>query len=131
MKINRRAFTKAGLGVASLAALGGTQALAGPEHMIRKAIPSSGAMVPLLGLGTNRYGLDTSDAARPTPTPAPGNAATVDSTAPATTAGCTASIPAERVVRKRSVRISPPGLTQLNVFLAVDLKKPATAPKPI
>ena len=64
MKINRRAFTKAGLGVASLAALGGTQALAGPEHMIRKAIPSSGEMVPIIGLGTNRYGVDTSDAAR-------------------------------------------------------------------
>ena len=64
MIINRRDFTKAGLGVASLAALGGTHALAGPEHMIRKAIPSSGEMVPIVGLGTNRYGVDTSDAAR-------------------------------------------------------------------
>ena len=50
--------------MASLAALGGTQALAGPEHMIRKAIPSSGEMVPVIGLGTNRYGVGTSDAAR-------------------------------------------------------------------
>jgi aryl-alcohol dehydrogenase-like predicted oxidoreductase len=64
MKINRRDFAKAGLGAASLVTLGGTQAVAGPEHMIRKAIPSSGEMVPIIGLGTNRYGVDTSDAAR-------------------------------------------------------------------
>jgi aryl-alcohol dehydrogenase-like predicted oxidoreductase len=43
----------AGLGALSLAALGGP-ALAGP--MIRKPIPSSGEMVPIIGLGTNRYG---------------------------------------------------------------------------
>lgn len=64
MNINRRDFTKAGLGAASLAALGGSSALAGPEHMIRKAIPSSGEMLPIIGLGTNRYGVDTSAAAR-------------------------------------------------------------------
>ena len=64
MKINRREFTKYGLGAASFAVLGGASALAGPEHMIRKAIPSSGEMVPIIGLGTNRYGVDTSDAAR-------------------------------------------------------------------
>lgn len=64
MNINRRDFTMAGLGAASLAALGGSSALAGPQHMIRKAIPSSGEMLPIIGLGTNRYGVDTSAAAR-------------------------------------------------------------------
>jgi aryl-alcohol dehydrogenase-like predicted oxidoreductase len=56
MTITRRDFNKAGLGALSLAALGGT-ALAGPKQMIRKAIPSSGEMVPIIGLGTNRYGV--------------------------------------------------------------------------
>ena len=55
MKITRREFNKAGLSALSLAALGG-KALAGPEHLISKAIPSSGEKVPVVGLGTNRYG---------------------------------------------------------------------------
>ena len=53
MKISRREFNKAGLGALSLAALG-TPAMAG--NMIKKPIPSSGEMVPVIGLGTNRYG---------------------------------------------------------------------------
>jgi aryl-alcohol dehydrogenase-like predicted oxidoreductase len=57
MKISRREFNKAGLGAVSLAALGAGPALAGPEHMIRRAIPSSGEQVPVIGLGTNRYGV--------------------------------------------------------------------------
>ncbi len=61
MKISRRDFTKAGIGAASMAAFG---AWAGPEHMIRKAIPSSGEELPIVGLGTNRYGVDTSSEAR-------------------------------------------------------------------
>lgn len=60
--MDRREFTKAGLGVASLAALG--PALAGPQHMIKKAIPSSGELIPIIGLGTNRYGVDESEASR-------------------------------------------------------------------
>ena len=56
MTISRRDFNKAGLGALSLAAFGGGNALAGPEHIIKKAIPSSGEMVPVVGLGTNRYG---------------------------------------------------------------------------
>jgi diketogulonate reductase-like aldo/keto reductase len=53
MKMTRRDFNKAGLGALSLAALGGP-AWAG--ELIRKPIPSSGEMVPVIGLGTNRYG---------------------------------------------------------------------------
>jgi aryl-alcohol dehydrogenase-like predicted oxidoreductase len=56
MTITRREFNKASLGALSLTALG-TNVLAGPEHMIRKAIPSSGEMLPIIGLGTNRYGV--------------------------------------------------------------------------
>jgi hypothetical protein len=53
MKISRRNFNKAGLGALSLATLG-APALAG--SMIRKPIPSTGEMLPVIGLGTNRYG---------------------------------------------------------------------------
>ncbi len=60
--MNRREFAKASLGVASLAAFGPT--LADPENMIRKAIPSTGELLPVIGLGTNRYGVDTSEASR-------------------------------------------------------------------
>lgn len=60
--MDRREFTKASLGFASLAALG--PVLAGPEHMIRKAVPSSGELIPIIGLGTNRYGVGESAAAR-------------------------------------------------------------------
>ena len=53
MKMTRRDFNKVGLGALSLAALG-RPAWAG--ELIRKPIPSSGEMVPVIGLGTNRYG---------------------------------------------------------------------------
>ncbi len=56
MKISRRDFNTAGLGALSLAAFG-APAMAGPEHLLRKAIPSSGETVPVIGLGTNRYGV--------------------------------------------------------------------------
>ncbi len=56
MRISRRDFNKAGLGALSLAAIG-APAMAGPEHLLRKPIPSSGETVPVVGLGTNRYGV--------------------------------------------------------------------------
>ncbi len=61
MKISRREFSKAGLGALSLAVVG-RAAVAGPEHMIRKAIPSTGELVPVIGLGTNRFGQRERDA---------------------------------------------------------------------
>ena len=64
MKVTRREFTKAGLGAASLAALGGSSVLAAPSDMIRKAVPSSGELLPIIGLGTNRYGVGKSEAER-------------------------------------------------------------------
>lgn len=60
--MNRREFTQASLATATLAALSPT--FAGPQHLIKKAIPSSGELLPVIGLGTNRYGVDTSEAAR-------------------------------------------------------------------
>ena len=62
--ISRREFTKASLGVASVAALGGCGVWAESDSMLRKAIPSSGETLPIIGLGTNRYGVDSSEAAR-------------------------------------------------------------------
>ncbi len=64
MTLTRREFTQASLGAIALATVGAGPALAGPEHMIRKAIPSSGEELPIVGLGTNRYGVDTSEEAR-------------------------------------------------------------------
>jgi aryl-alcohol dehydrogenase-like predicted oxidoreductase len=57
MKITRREFNKAGLGALSLATFGGGNALADSHDLIRKAIPSTGEQVPIVGLGTNRYGV--------------------------------------------------------------------------
>lgn len=57
MKISRRDFTKAGLGAGALMAVGVPGAIAAPEDLITKAIPSSGERIPAIGLGTNRYGV--------------------------------------------------------------------------
>lgn len=63
-KISRRQFTQAGLGAASLATLGGISALAKDAAILHRPIPSSGEEVPVIGLGTNRFGVDASPAAR-------------------------------------------------------------------
>ncbi len=57
MSITRRQFTQAGLAGSALAALVGPQALAGSAGLIEKSIPSSGEKIPVIGLGTNRYGV--------------------------------------------------------------------------
>ena len=62
--MTRRDFSKIGLGVATTLALAGGGAVAGPGHMMKKPIPSSGEMIPVIGLGTNRYGVGTSAEAR-------------------------------------------------------------------
>lgn len=63
MPITRRELLQTGVGAATLAAMG-KRVLAGPEHQVRRAIPSSGEKIPIVGLGTNRYGVDESAAAR-------------------------------------------------------------------
>jgi aryl-alcohol dehydrogenase-like predicted oxidoreductase len=57
MKITRRHFNKAALAAGALVAGGGSAALAGPAGVIKRPIPSSGEMLPIIGLGTNRYGV--------------------------------------------------------------------------
>lgn len=64
MKLTRRQFTKATLGTASMVAVGGCSSLAAPRELLQKSIPSSGEALPIIGLGTNRYGVDGSEAAR-------------------------------------------------------------------
>jgi diketogulonate reductase-like aldo/keto reductase len=62
--MNRREFSKAGLGALTLAAVGTRTALAGPTHMIRKAIQASNELLPVVGLGTNRYGVGAEESVR-------------------------------------------------------------------
>ena len=62
--MNRREFSKAGLGALTLATFGTGTAIAGPQHMIRKAIPASKESLPVVGLGTNRYGVGSDESAR-------------------------------------------------------------------
>ena len=61
MRISRRDFTKAGLSASVLAATGASHA---QEPLIKRAIPSSGEEVPIVGVGTNRYGVGDDEAAR-------------------------------------------------------------------
>jgi aryl-alcohol dehydrogenase-like predicted oxidoreductase len=60
--MNRREFTKASIAAASIGAL--SPALASNGPVIRKTIPSSGESVSIIGLGTNRYSVDASQASR-------------------------------------------------------------------
>lgn len=64
MTITRREFTRAGIGAATVAAFGPGAVLAGPEDLIRKKIPASGEALPVIGLGTNRYGVGDAEAER-------------------------------------------------------------------
>ena len=59
-KITRRDFNKLGLGLGTLAVLAGRPALADGHGLIKRPIPSSGEMIPIVGLGTNRYGVGPS-----------------------------------------------------------------------
>jgi aryl-alcohol dehydrogenase-like predicted oxidoreductase len=63
-RINRRDFTAAALAAGGLLAAGLPTALAGPANIISRKIPSSGEPVPIMGLGTNRYGVGESAEAR-------------------------------------------------------------------
>ncbi len=57
MAVSRREFTKTGLAAAVLSGIGGPQALAETGKVIQRAIPSSGEAIPIIGVGTNRYGV--------------------------------------------------------------------------
>ena len=66
MTITRREFNKATLAAGSLLAGAGPTAFAGPADIIKRPIPSTGEMIPIIGLGTNRYGRgDTAEGRAP------------------------------------------------------------------
>ena len=58
-RISRRHFAKT-----TLVAAAGPAALAEPATIIKRRIPSSGELIPIMGLGTNRYGVGESPEAR-------------------------------------------------------------------
>lgn len=61
MQFSRRDFTKASLGAGVLMAARGVSA---EEPLLKRAIPSTGEEVPIVGVGTNRYGVGDDQAAR-------------------------------------------------------------------
>jgi len=63
-RISRRNFAKTTLAACGLVAAGGPAALAAPASIIKRRIPSSGELIPIMGLGTNRYGVGQSAGAR-------------------------------------------------------------------
>ena len=63
-RISRRNFAKTTFAACGLIAAGGPAALAAPATVIKRRIPSSGELIPIMGLGTNRYGVGPSAEAR-------------------------------------------------------------------
>ena len=56
MSITRRTFTKASLGVGALMATQ-SKMFAMENEVIKRVVPSSGEVIPVIGVGTNRYGV--------------------------------------------------------------------------
>ena len=57
MSISRREFNRAAVGAGAIIALGQGTALARQSPLISRPIPSSGETIPIVGVGTNRYGV--------------------------------------------------------------------------
>ena len=55
--MNRREFAGGMLGVGALGALGARGVLADHTELTTRAIPASGEQIPIIGVGTNRYGV--------------------------------------------------------------------------
>ncbi len=64
MTISRRDFNTGIVAAGSLVAMGPASAVAAPHDLIKRPIPSSGEMIPIIGLGTNRYGRGTTPEGR-------------------------------------------------------------------
>lgn len=60
--MTRREFSRAGLGAGALIAAGGS--LRAQETLLKRPIPSTGEELPIIGLGTNRYGVGDAQAER-------------------------------------------------------------------
>ena len=57
MSISRREFNRAAIGAGAIVALGPATVLARQSPLISRPIPSSGETIPIIGVGTNRYGV--------------------------------------------------------------------------
>lgn len=57
MSISRREFNRTAVGAGAIIALGQGTALARQSPLISRPIPSSGETIPIIGVGTNRYGV--------------------------------------------------------------------------
>jgi aryl-alcohol dehydrogenase-like predicted oxidoreductase len=64
MTITRRQALGAGAAIGAAAAFGGGNAFAQNGELIQKRIPKSGELLPPIGIGTNRYGVGTSEEER-------------------------------------------------------------------
>lgn len=62
--IERREFLGLGLGLAAAGTLGPLPLIAETGGLARRAIPSSGETIPIIGLGTNRYGVGPDESSR-------------------------------------------------------------------
>ena len=65
MSITRRKFTQVGLGTGALMAMPLNLSASNPT-LIKRKIPSSGEAIPVIGVGTNRYGVGADKTARAT-----------------------------------------------------------------
>jgi aryl-alcohol dehydrogenase-like predicted oxidoreductase len=64
MTMTRRQALQAGAAFGAMTAFGAGSAAAQRGQLIQKRIPKSGEMLPVIGIGTNRYGVGTSDEER-------------------------------------------------------------------
>ena len=64
MSVSRRDFNKAAIGASALFALGPRHAIAADEALLSRPIPSTGETIPIVGVGTNRYGVGADDELR-------------------------------------------------------------------
>ena len=64
MAITRRTLLEAGAATAAAASLGTDRLFAQEKALVQKTIPKSGERIPPIGIGTNRYGVGTSEEER-------------------------------------------------------------------
>jgi aryl-alcohol dehydrogenase-like predicted oxidoreductase len=64
VSVSRRNFNKAAIGASALFALGPRHAIAADEALLSRPIPSTGETIPIVGVGTNRYGVGADDKLR-------------------------------------------------------------------
>jgi len=64
MAITRRTLLEAGAATAAAATLGADRLFAQEKALVQKTIPKSGERIPPIGIGTNRYGVGTSEEER-------------------------------------------------------------------